>query len=188
LTAGKTPNANQRERRLAKDVDKVENELATAIGQAVAGQLAQLMFASPAEGVPPLFHQVMAGLLLPLKPQKTACVYCAARRKMTIAAGNAVLKAAGDEHAIAVKNALDAAEPEPEFTPPELPELPGVQEACTWVPVVVAKGYPPCSVPVCFDDLPESPAADVDEPDKPAFRQMGLVDLAGRPILAPNAG
>lgn len=190
MTAGKVPNANQRAKRLGREVDKVENELATAIGKAVAGEVAKFLLQSPAEGVPPLFHQIMAGLLAPLQPQKTACLYCAARRKTMITAGNALLVAAQQEYNIAVENAVAAAEEPPEFTPPDLPELPPVQEACTWIPVVVAKGYPPCAVPVCFDDMPDQPAEPAElagavEPKAP-FRQVGLVTPDGRQIVAPN--
>lgn len=96
-------------------------------------------------------------LLAEMQPAPVACALHAGRYKQALKAWH-----------VAVQNALAAAE-----EPPAQPE-PGIPQAFTWMPVQLAQGAPPVSVPVCFDCFDTGP--DV--------RPAGLVDAAGTPIIA----
>lgn len=130
--------------------------LAKVIGESVALHLANIL-----------------GQILPqMRPQGTACLFCALAAKQALAA-----------YTVACENAQAAAEDIPR--PPEPP----IQQAFTWSPVAAAPDVPPVAAPVCFDHLPVGPT-DVTEQApaerKAPFRPVGLVTPDGRQILTPN--
>lgn len=147
------------------------DNLATAIGQAITVSLAPI--------VAQLFQQ-LAG-----QAQKTACLYCAARRKITQTAYAEALAAARTEYEIARNAAAELGHEPPEWAEPEPPALPDVQEAFTWVPVQPVRGAAPVTIPVCYDDLPDRPAEDAPAPApvQPAYRDAGFVTGDGRPVV-----
>lgn len=167
---------------------RVQNNTPTHGAGAAGDALAQAVVAAWAPFAAQLAQHITQ-LAQALAPQKTGCLYCAARRKITQTAYAAALAAARTEYEIARKAAAELGSEAPEWTEPEPPALPEVQEAFTWVPVQPVKGAAPVTIPVCYDDLPDRPAEDA--PAQPAgpqapYRPAGLVDVAGRQILVPN--
>ena len=123
--------------------DVAEHNLAQVIGQAVAVHLGQLLG--------PLVQHIAQQQAQP------ACVICVQARK-----------AAEQAHQVAVANAQQAAEPEP-----EAPELPGIMPAITSMPLG-APGQPPQVLPVCYGHFQAGPSV----------RPAGLVLPDGRPVVA----
>jgi hypothetical protein len=122
-------------------VGAAQEGLANVIGQAVAVHLANVL-----------------GQILPqMRPQGTACLFCALEAKQALAA-----------YQVACENAQKAAEDIP--PPPQPP----IQQAFTWSPIAAGPNVPPVAVPVCFDHLQAGPPQ----------RAVGLVLPDGRPIVA----
>lgn len=122
-------------------VGAAQEGLANVIGQAVAVHLAQVL-----------------GQILPqLRPQGTACLFCAIEAKRVLAA-----------YQVACENAQAAAEDIPQ------PPQPPIQQAFTWSPVASGPNVPPVAAPVCFDHLQAGPGV----------RPTGLVLPDGRPVVA----
>ena len=155
-------------------VRRAQNNTPTLGGGTATDTLAKLIGEAVALHLAPLIGQLAQALAA----QKTACVYCAARAKMAGHAHAKAVEALRAEQEIAAKAAAELGGAPPELTLPEFAP-PGIQEAFTWVPVVIAPGQPPTSVPVCFDCLPEEPQT---APAGP--RATGLVTGDGRPVVA----
>lgn len=118
-----------------------QDALAKVIGESVALHLANIL-----------------GQILPqMRPQGTACLFCALAAKQELAA-----------YQVACENAQKAAEDIPE------PPQPPIQQAFTWAPVAAAPNMPPVPGPVCFDHLQTGPQQ----------RPVGLVLPDGRPVVA----
>lgn len=161
---GHTPRAARR---------RIENNTPTPSGAGAGGDaLAQVVGFAVAQALAPMLAQ--------LAPQKTGCLYCCARRKIAQTAYATALASARTEWEIACKAAAELGNPAPEWSEPEPPALPEVQEAFTWVPVQPVAGQAPVTIPVCYDDLPDRPA----EPAPPPDRRTGLVTADGRQIVA----
>ena len=161
---GQAPNRAARRRaenntRGPNGLGTAEDTLAKVIGESVALHLAPLL-------------------------QPAACALCATRRKIAQRIWEAAVQAVLREHEVKITNAMAAAEPPPpDPVLPDPPELPGVQKAFTWLPIVLRPGLPPQVLPVCYDDMPAS-AAEAGVP--PQVRETGLVLPDGRPVVAQS--